>query len=532
MASNYENKLYKDYEKLVRDYEKLQLENKHLYLRATIAEDEQIRLEKIVEKKEKEVEEKNAIIEEQNQEILKLVNKLEISEYVKQQYLSKLNIDGTNSGIPTSKTPINKKKVIPNSREKSGASKGGQFGHKKHKLEKFNDEEINEKVEHHAEECPYCQGRDLKDTGKNVSKDELDYLIKIIKRRNNFTIYECQDCHKEFHKDIPVHLKEENQYGSNVQALSLSLMNVGNVAINKVKRIISGISMEEIDLSEGYISKLQKRGANKLEEFIKDLKFYITHLKLVYWDDTGININKKLSCMRFYGNENVALYCAHEKKNKMGLDEDNILGMLSSTTVVEHDHNKVNYNPEYTFMNAECCVHLLRDLQKVTDNIPTREWSKELKDHFQKYDHKRKELIEAKKDSFEFEDLNLFIAKIDELLLKGIEENEADSKVYYAKKEKTLLYRIMEYRDNYVYWILDFDIPFDNNLSERGLRYIKSKMKVSGQFQNIETARYYATINSYIETARRNGINEHDALVRLINGNPYSLDEMLQKNSD
>ena len=113
MASNYENKLYKDYEKLVRDYEKLQLENKHLYLRATIAEDEQIRLEKIVEKKEKEVEEKNAIIEEQNQEILKLVNKLEISEYVKQQYLSKLNIDGTNSGIPTSKTPINKKKVIP-----------------------------------------------------------------------------------------------------------------------------------------------------------------------------------------------------------------------------------------------------------------------------------------------------------------------------------------------------------------------------------------------------------------------------------
>ena len=80
--------------------------------------------------------------------------------------------------------------------------------------------------------------------------------------------------------------------------------------------------------------------------------------------------------------------------------------------------------------------------------------------------------------------------------------------------------------------IMHFDIPFDNNLSERGLRYIKSKMKVSGQFQNIETARYYATINSYIETARRNGINEHDALVRLINGNPYSLDEMLQKNSD
>lgn len=31
-----------------------------------------------------------------------------------------LNIDGTNAGIPTSQTPINKKKVIPNSRVKTG----------------------------------------------------------------------------------------------------------------------------------------------------------------------------------------------------------------------------------------------------------------------------------------------------------------------------------------------------------------------------------------------------------------------------
>ena len=46
-----------------------------------------------------------------------------------------LNADGTNAGIPTSKTPINKKKVIPNTRVKSNKSIGGQFGHKKHKLE-------------------------------------------------------------------------------------------------------------------------------------------------------------------------------------------------------------------------------------------------------------------------------------------------------------------------------------------------------------------------------------------------------------
>lgn len=45
-----------------------------------------------------------------------------------------LAIDGTNSGTPTSKTPINKEKVIPNARVRTGRKRGGQPGHPKAKL--------------------------------------------------------------------------------------------------------------------------------------------------------------------------------------------------------------------------------------------------------------------------------------------------------------------------------------------------------------------------------------------------------------
>jgi len=160
--------------------------------------------------------------------------------------------------------------------------------------------------------------------------------------------------------------------------------------MNKVRKIICGLTINEIDLSEGYIAKLQKRTAQKLENFITDLKFYITHLNLVYWDDTVIMINKNRACMRFYGNEDVALYCAHLQKNKAGLDKDDILKKLSSSTVVEHDHDIVNYNDEYSFINAKCCQHLNRDLQKVKTNIPNRTWCIKMKELFSEYDHKRK----------------------------------------------------------------------------------------------------------------------------------------------
>ena len=526
--SNYSNGLKKDYDNVVINNEKLEKENKMLKLKLDIAESDNQRKDKIIAKQDAEIDETKKENEALKKELIELKKKLDLTIYKKNHYFSKLNNDGTNAGIPTSQTPINKKKVIPNSRKNTGGKIGGKINHPKSKLEKFKEEEINENEDVTLDECPHCHTKELIKLDSEITKDEFDYQIKIIKKRIHFKEYKCPKCNKIVRKNIPVKLKEENQYGSNVQATALTLTNIGNVPMNKVRKIICGLTMNDIDLSEGYIAKLQKRAAQKLEKFIYDLKFYIIHLNLVYWDDTVIMINKNRACMRFYGNEDVALYCAHMQKNKVGLDKDNILNKLSSFTIVEHDHNIVNYNDDYSFINAECCQHLIRDLQKVKTNIPNRTWCMKLKELFSEYDHKRKILIDKKIDYFTEEEFNEFVSKINQYLLLGVEEYSSDSEVYYADKEAALLIRLMEYRDNYIYWTIDLNLPFTNNLSERALRGIKSKMKISGQFQNITNAEYYAIIRSYIETCYRNGVNGHEALVRLINDNPYTLEEILE----
>lgn len=527
--SNYTNSLFNDYEKEIIKRKKVEKKYKLIKLQNDILESENQRLEKRIREIEQYIiYEKDKEIDALKKKIIGLSKELDLTKYERDQYLAKLNIDGTNAGIPTSQTPINKKKVIPNSRKNSGGKIGGQLNHKKHKLEKFHDEDINENQDVILEECPHCHSKDLIELDSEITKDEFDYQIKVIKKRIHFKEYKCPKCDKIVRKNIPVNLKEDNQYGSNVQATALTLTNIGNVPMNKVRKIICGLTMNEIDFSEGYIAKLQKRAASKLDKFIRDLKFYIIHLSLIHWDDTVVMINTKRGCMRFYGNEDVALYCAHMQKNKAGLDQDNILKMLSSKTVVEHDHNIVNYNKEYSFINAECCQHLNRDLEKVKTNIPSRTWSIKLKELFSEYDHKRNSLIEQKIDHFTEEEFDNFVSKINEYLLLGVEEYSNDSEVYYAEEEAALLVRLMEYRDNYIYWTMDFNLPFTNNLSERALRGIKSKMKISGQFQNITNAEYYATIRSYIETCYRNNVNGHDALNRLIQDNPYTLDEILE----
>ncbi|MEG0794824.1 MAG: IS66 family transposase [Bacilli bacterium] len=520
MTSNYEKGLYKDFEKMQNKYDKKCDEYKFLLLRTTIAEDEELRLKKIVIKKEDKIKTMSEQNKELKKENLNLTKELERVKML-------LNNDGTVAGIPTSMTPINKKKIIPNFAKNTGDTIGRKHGHKKDKLEKIEDNKITEHIEHKIETCPNCDKHKLVKTGKIISKDVKDYKILTYYTRHDFIEYKCSCCGKLVHELIPNHLKEECQYGSEIKSLALTLSNVGNVPFNKVKRIISGLSMEQITPCEGYLAKLQKVSAKKLDSFSNELRTALLSSKIVYWDDTVINVNTKQSCMRYYGNDSLCLFKAHEKKNKEGLDKDRILGLLGTNTVVEHDHNKINYNNEYCFINAECCQHLLRDLRKVELNIPERKWCKEMIKLFQSYDHKRNELLSKNIDTFTKEEVNDFIIELEHNLLTGLNEYEENSKPYYVKKELTLIQRLMEYRDNYIYWILDFDLPFTNNLSERNLRGIKSKMKISGQFQNIERAKDYASIRSYIETCRLYGKNEVDCLTRLVEDKPYTFSELL-----
>ena len=112
-------------------------------------------------------------------------------------------------------------------------------------------------------------------------------------------------------------------------------------------------------------------------------------------------------------------------------------------------------------------------------------------------------------------------------MIDAYRENEEANSNYYAKDEKTLILRILDFKNEYLAWVVNFSLPFTNNLSERSLRGAKSKMKISGQFQNVKTASFYANIKSYLETCYRNGINEFYAMLRLCRGDPFKLEEIL-----
>ena len=296
----------------------------------------EIRLESAIKERTSELENKyKQDIKEKDKEIEALKKKIA-------QMQSIMDNDSTNSGLPTSKTAIGKKKYIPNTREKTDRKIGGQEGHKKHKLVAFNDEEVTETLDIIPTECTKCHSKEIEILKTSIDKQELDYEVKVIKRKNRFVNCRCKNCNHTFHAPIPNDLKEEIQYGKTVQSLAICLTNETYTPFNKTVKLISGMTKNEINMSESYVAKLQKRASKNTEKFIEDLKKYIPEQPVYGWDDGVVSINQKAGILRTYCTDNVALLVMNlkMKKDQMQMEYQQIhrplrqLCMIISFTII------------------------------------------------------------------------------------------------------------------------------------------------------------------------------------------------------
>ncbi|WP_353850395.1 transposase [Solwaraspora sp. WMMA2065] len=87
------------------------------------------------------------------------------------------------------------------------------------------------------------------------------------------------------------------------------------------------------------------------------------------------------------------------------------------------------------------------------------------------------------------------------------------------RKHHALFVRLRDRRDDYLRFITDPTVPFNNNAADRTIRLPKLRVKVSGSMRTMTGAEHFAAIRSY--TATRHGINMLDALTQAATGTPW-----------
>lgn len=99
-------------------------------------------------------------------------------------------------------------------------------------------------------------------------------------------------------------------------------------------------------------------------------------------------------------------------------------------------------------------------------------------------------------------------------------------------KEQAVLKRLVKYKENYLNYIYDFEFPFDDNLSERDLRPVKLKKKVSGCHRTYEGLKNYCNIRTIISTCIKQGLDYFKILKSIIDNKiiPISKDGLIMAN--
>jgi hypothetical protein len=214
------------------------------------------------------------------------------------------------------------------------------------------------------------------------------------------------------------------------------------------------------------------------------------------------------------------LITCHPKRGREGIDDAGVLPRFRGVAV--HDA----WAPYDTYLDAEhqlCCAHALRELQAVTDTTdPEAEWcwATQAGDALVAIQKLVDDAIAAGADTIDPAALSEQIRFYHSAVQIGITSTTARSNPV-MRKHNALAHRLADRQDDYLRFTTDWRIPPDNNGSERDIRMIKLRQKISGCLRSLSGAQQFCAIRSYLSTAAKHGRNFFEVLVMLTTNRPW-----------
>ncbi len=405
--------------------------------------------------------------------------------------------DSRNSSIPPSQDLSRKK--TQSLRTKSDKKTGGQPGHQGSNLKMVAAPDQVEELRHSY--CGKC--------GHAFEEHELFYqksrqvidipLPKPIVKEYRQYVGRC-GCGCKQAADFPLHVNAPVQYGKNLEAL-VGYLSVGQyIPYQRMTQVLSDVF--SVNLSQGTVDNMLNRLGEKAAWFYERIREELSEGRLpVGADETGCAVNGDHDWTWVWQNEAYCYLTISDNRGSATVAEHFTEGFPNA--VLSSDRWAAHLKTAAA-QHQICLVHLLREL-KYLEALEKHPFATGLGSLF-------RGAIHAKKQQQVFEYGSPASQRFEQgldLLLK-----ETIPKEHYpqtAKLQKSLL----KLRQAAFPFLYEAKLRADNNASERSIRNIKVKMKVSGMFKSGHSI--YAKLKSVMETIQRKGQNIWQTFINLAN---------------
>lgn len=434
------------------------------------------------------IEELINLVQAQAKTIVRLEAKIDKLEHELEKY--KTRKDSNNSSIPPSKDE-NRVQHTSSLRQKSDRKVGGQPGHEGKTLEMT--QTPDEVIEHRACFCPEC-GKDLNDQPfEFFGKRQVIDIPPIRQIVTEHKVYRCKcTCGKVVESEFPDGIDSPVSYGRNIESL-VGYLNVRQyLPFKRLQELLHDLMGANI--SEGGLHCLLNRLAAKGADAYELIRKSVLNSSVIGTDETGMKINGKKHWFWTWQN-NRATYIAASTNRGTATINKHVADISKEVTLV-HDFWKAHFQTPVD-RHQMCSSHLERETIYLEKLYKTT-WPKSFRSMLIAAEKLKKEFIPADYNSPNQARDNLE-KELNDLLEEPL--NPKHTELITFQK------RIIKYRDHILTFLYHPDVPPDNNGSERAIRNVKVKQKISGQFKIFETAENFAILRSIIDTAIKNGQN-------------------------
>ena len=445
----------------------------------------------------------------------------EQTRLAREAHLATVMKNSQNSSLPPSRDLRKRTKSL---REKSGRRPGGQMGHRGATREVV--QEPAHLVIHSPQSCSLC-GLSLSGAEAEASERRQVHdlpLQKIDVTEHLAQTKVCVRCRAKNKAKFPPGVEAPVQYGAGLRSVAAYLMGYQLLPFARCAETLKDLF--NCQLSAGTLATIFREGARETVEPLLLIKDGLRKAAVLNVDETNLRVQQKQEWVHVSATDKLTLL-VHDKRRGTAAIEN--IGLLASYRgVCVHDGFSA-YDQYAQCRHSQCNAHILRELNYVIETSQAA-WAQEMKklvldikaavSQARETGEKRLAVLEEEEFESRYDQIVGAAGKLypPPKRKKYRAQSQRPKESPIAGAARKLVNRLVARRDEILFFMRDFKVPFDNNQAERDLRMLKVKQKISGCFRTEKGAAEFCQMRSYVSTMKKQGHGTMEAIKSLFAG--------------
>jgi transposase len=424
-----------------------------------------------------------------------------------------IGLNSSNSGKPPSSDGLKKPARVRSLREKSKRKSGGQKGHRGETLRQV--AEPDEIENHFPPACAECGAALTPDTSTGHAARQVFDLPEpkpLIVTEHRAHECQCANCGATTRAAFPESVNAPVQYGARIAAFVVYLLHYQLLPEARLVELMADLF--GVKLSAATLASMSSACAKRVKGVVETIRDRIAGAPVKHMDETGFRVGGKMQWLHVACTMLLTFYRVCAKRGSLLSD---IVGVAG---VVVHDHWKPYYTMEGV-LHALCNAHHLRELKALIE-IEKEDWARKMQGLLRRACHAAN-LAREREVVLTPRLIACFERRYEAIVAEGLAFHEAQPPLAAKTGGKrrgraprrtghNLLLRFSTRKEDTLRFLPDPTVPFSNNEAERDGRMMKLRQKISGGFRSLEGADDFATVRSFISTAKKQGWKILDAL--------------------